>query len=81
MGAREMRDAFNLAAQPTATCAKALLEYERAHDTEFQVLYFSGSYSDGSGFAIKSDLIRPGGDINEMVRATAARVLANKGTV
>ncbi len=80
MGARELRDSFNQVAQPTATCIKALLEYERAHDTEWQVIYLSGNYADGSGFAIKSDRIRPGGNLDEMIRATAARVLATKGT-
>lgn len=80
MGVKELRVAFNLASAPAATCIKALLEYERHSDTEFQVLYFSGNYADGSGFAIKSDRIRPGGDIAEMVRATAARLLETKGT-
>lgn len=80
MGAREMRDAFNLAAAPAATCIKALLEYEHANDTEWQVIFFSGNYADGSGFAIKSDRIRPGGDISQMVTATAERVLQQKGT-
>lgn len=81
MGARELRDSFNQVAAPTASCIKALLEYERANDTEWQILYFSGNYADGSGFAIKSDRIRPGGDVNQMVKATAERVLQQKGTV
>lgn len=80
MGAREMRDAFNEASKPTATCIKAFLEYENANDTQYQVLYFSGNYADGSGFVIRSDRIRPGGDVTLMVRATAARLLATKGT-
>jgi hypothetical protein len=78
MGARELRDAFNQTAAPAASCSVALLEYERAHDTEFQYLYFSGSYADGSGFAIKSDPIRPNGDVLEMVKATAERVLQQR---
>lgn len=79
MGTKELRDCFNLAAAPAASCSKALLEYERANDTEWQILYFSGSYADGSGFVIKSDRIRPGGDIMAMARATAERVLQQKG--
>lgn len=79
MGARDMRDAFNEAAKPTATCIKAFLEYENANDTQWQVGYFSGNYADGSGFVIKSDRLRPNGDVLEMVRATAARLLETKG--
>lgn len=78
MGARELRDAFNQTTVPAASCSKALLEYERGNDTEWQVLFFTGSYADGSGFAIKSDRIRPGGNVEEMVKATAERVLQQK---
>lgn len=78
MGARELRDAFNQVAEPAATCIKGFLEYENANDTQWQVTYFSGNYADGSGFAIKGDRLRPGGDITEMVKATAERLLKQK---
>lgn len=78
MGARELRSAFNEVGGDQAKCIKALLEYERANDTEWQVLYFSGTYADGSTFAIRSDRIRPNSDVNEMARATAARLLEQK---
>lgn len=78
MGARELRDTFNLTASPTAVCQKALLEYVPGQGTEFQVLYFSGSYADGTGFTIKSDRIRPSGDVNAMARATAEQLLQRK---
>lgn len=79
MGTKELRAAFNEVAQPAATCLKALLEYEQASDTEFQRLYFSGNYADGSGFVVKSDRIRPGADVNMMARATAEQMLQHKG--
>lgn len=80
MGVREMRQAFNEVAGAEATCIKALLEYEPDPGglVQWQVLYFSGNYADGSGFSIKSDRIRPNGDVLEMTRATAERVLAQK---
>lgn len=81
MGARELKSAFNEVAAPAATCITALLEYDRRHsDTESQILYFSGNYADGSGFTIKSDRIRPGEDVNLVARATAERLLQQKGS-
>lgn len=79
MGIADVKSAFNEVSGAAATCMLALLEYESANDTQFQVLYFSGNYADGSQFAIHSDRIRPGGDVNQMARDTAARVLAQKG--
>lgn len=78
MGSRELRQSFNEISQPAATCTKALLEYESANDTQWQVCYFSGSYAGGEGFAIKSDRIRPGDDVNLAARATAGRFLQQK---
>lgn len=81
MGARELRVAFNEVSMPAATCLKALLEYERigAQKTEWQVLYFSGNYANGSGFTIKSDRLPPNADVNLAARATAERLLQEKG--
>lgn len=78
MGVKELRAAFNEVAAPVATCIKALLEYERADGAEYQVLYFSGNYADGTGFVIKSDRIRPGEEVNLVARATAERLLQQK---
>lgn len=78
MGARELKISFNEVAAPAATCSLALLEYERAGGTEYQILYFSGTYADGTGFSIKSNRIRPEGDVNAMARATAEQLLARK---
>lgn len=79
MGVKELRTAFNEIASPAATCIKALLEYERGGGEEWQVLYFSGNYANGSGFAIKSDRIAPGADEIMMARATAERLLQQRG--
>lgn len=80
MGVKELREAFNSVTSTAATCSKALLEYEVANDTQFQVLYFSGNYADGAGFAIRSDRIRPNGDVILMARATAERLLQQRAT-
>lgn len=79
MGVQELVNEFNLSMGSAGAAVAAYLEYERAGGTEWQVLYFSGNYADGSGFSIKSNRIRPNGDVMAMVRATAAQVLAQKG--
>lgn len=80
MGVKDLQAAFNEVSQPAAMCMKALLEYEQASDTEFQVLYFSGNWADGTGFAIKSDRIRTDTDVNLVARATAEQLLQQRGT-
>lgn len=75
MGVAELREAFNAVAEPTASCNQAFLTYERAHDTEFQRLAFSGRRVDGAEFTIRSDLIRPGAEVLEVARQTAQRLL------
>ena len=78
MGIRDMRDAFNEVASPTATCIKALMEYERSGGAEWQVMFFSGNYDDGTGFAIKSEKVRPSGDLLAASRETAQALLQQK---
>lgn len=79
MGVADLRDAFNLAMGPHGTCITALMEYERAGGTEWQVLYFSGNYPDGTGFSIKSNRVRPGGDILLEAQTTAQTLLKQRG--
>lgn len=81
MGVKELRSAFNEVSSPAAACIKALLEYEPAGGMEWQVCYFSGNWADGVGFAIRSDRIRPGEEVNLVARATAERLLQQKGTI
>lgn len=78
MGIADIKAAFNEASRPQAACLVALLEYEQANDTQYQVLYFSGNFADGEPFVIRSDRIRPNGDVTAMARATAERVLGQK---
>jgi hypothetical protein len=79
MGVRDLLAAFNEAAAPGATCQRVLLEYVSEGTTQWQILTFSGNYRDGSAFSIKSNRIRPNGDLFVEVRAAARAVLAQKG--
>jgi hypothetical protein len=78
MGARELKEAFNEVAKPAAVCQVALLEYLPGQGTEWQILFFSGNYADGTGFSIKSDRLRPGAEVNDAARATAEQLLQRK---
>lgn len=78
VGVADLRKSFQEVLGVVGTCSKALLEYERTNDTEWQVLFFSGNYADGNGFVIRSDRIRPGDDVNLAARATAERFLQQK---
>lgn len=80
MGVKDLRDAFNEVASPQATCIKALMEYERQGGVEWQVLFFSGNHADGTGFAIKSNRVRPSGDLLAASRETAAALLKQRAT-
>ncbi len=82
MGVRELRDAFQEVIGSEGSVVKALLEYERIGmaQTEYQVLYFSGNYANGSGFSIKSDRVGKDGDILAEARATAGRLLSERST-
>lgn len=81
MGVRELRDAFNEAAAPDAVCQRAFLDYVSEGTTQWQILTFSGNYRDGSAFSIKSNRIRPNGDLFVEVRAAAEAVMAQKGAI
>lgn len=76
MSVAKLRNAFNEVALPLATCVKSRLYYERANDIEMQRLEFDGHFvADSEPFAIRSDLIRPNGDLIAASRATAERLL------
>lgn len=79
MGVREIRDSFNLVANPDATANKALLDYETVGGIQYQVLTFEGYSAGGAKFSIRSDRIRPNGDPILMARATAKRALETLG--
>lgn len=75
MGAKDLREAFNSISQPIYNCTMALLDYERAHDVEWQVLTFRGKDQTGVDFAITSGRLQPGVDVNQAARDTAERLL------
>lgn len=76
LGVKGLREAFNETAGSAGfNCTMALLDYERKHDTEFQILTFRGKDSSGADFEIKSDDVRPNGDLATACRETAQRLL------
>ena len=78
MAISDLRAEFNLTVGPAANCVKALMDYKRQGGVEYQILFFSGNYADGSEFVIKSDLIRPSGDLLTASRETARALLAQR---
>lgn len=80
MAIKDVRNAFNSAAEGVATANVALMNIERASDSEFQRLEFQGTLvADGSPFKIRSDRIRAGGDLIEAAKATAATLRQQQG--
>lgn len=77
-GVKGLREAFNAVANPVFNCTLALLDYERKHDTEFQILTFRGNSAEGKPFTINSEDLRPGSDLGEACRETAKRLLAQE---
>lgn len=75
MGAADLRNAFNLVSEPVASCTQATLGYDRSTGTEFQILEFSGSYSDGASFSIRSEPLPREADVILAARKTAERLL------
>jgi hypothetical protein len=79
MGVRDLVTAFNAVASPRYTCQRAFLGYDRAHDTEWQILTFSGISAGGSAFEVRSEALRPNSDLNAAA-AAAAKKLLEQGT-
>lgn len=75
MGVSDLQSAFNDAAASAFTCTRAFLGYTQAHDTEWQILEFRGTDSNGAEFIAKSDPVRPNGDIIAAAVATAKRLI------
>lgn len=78
MGVAELVAAFNAVAEPRYSATKGFLRYSRQHDTEFQILTFSGIGNDGVAFSVDSDPIRPGGDVIKASVEAAQRFLAER---
>jgi hypothetical protein len=79
MGVKEIKDGFNAVANPDATASRALLDYKTQGGVSYQILTFTGLWSGGAAFEIKSDLIRPNGDPVLMARSTATALLKQNG--
>lgn len=75
MAARDLRDAFNAVADGEYVATTALLDYERAHDTEFQILSFHGRKRDGTPFEATSAKLRRDYDVILAARETAQALL------
>lgn len=75
-GVRGLRQAFNETVGPAGfNCTMALLDYERKHDSEFQILRFRGKDATGADFDIRSEDLRPSSDLGVACRETAQRLL------
>lgn len=76
LGTSGLREAFNEISRPAGfNCTMALLDYERKHDTEFQILRFRGKDAAGADFEIKSNDLRPNTDLATACRETAQLLL------
>lgn len=78
MGVAELVAAFNAVAEPRYSASKGYLRYSRQHDTEFQILRFSGIGSDGVAFSAESEPLRPGADVVAAAGVTAQTLLDRK---
>lgn len=52
MGIKDLKEAFNRAAEGMGACDRALMSYSREHDVEWQVLVFTGTKKDGTKFSV-----------------------------
>ena len=78
MSAADLLAAFNGAAFPNFEATNATLGYERAGGTEFTRLTFSGHSHDGAEFTQRSELLRPGVDVNTEAKNVALALLAKQ---
>lgn len=78
MGVKELREAFNAAADGQFTCMTATLGYEQANDSEWQRLTFSGIAVDGTPFSTQSPRLPPGTNILQASRTTAEVLVAKE---
>ena len=78
MGTKELREAFNLAADGRYACNVATLGYEHSDGTEWQILSFSGTDASGAPFMAQSERLRAGTNVMQAARDTAL-ALVDKG--
>lgn len=75
MSIKAVRDAFNETAAGEYTTTVATMVYDRAHDTEFQILTFHGRKRDGTPFEATSTKLRRDYDVILGARETAQALL------
>lgn len=75
MATVDLKNAFNAVADGEYIATRATLGYERAHDTEWQVITFYGRKRDGSPFEAASARLRPDTDLIGAARDTAQAML------
>lgn len=75
MGVADLRDAFNAVSEPRFTCTKALMNYDRSHDAESQILTFSGMGADGNSFEVKSGRLRGNANLITAAAESAQQLL------
>jgi hypothetical protein len=78
MGIAEVKAAFQQTIGDAYDCTLALMDIEHAHGIEYQRLFFRVSGPDGVKEEIRSDQIRPGGDLIQAAKDTALRLLNQK---
>jgi hypothetical protein len=80
MSIADVRKAFGEALGPHGTVTAARKTIDRHDEVEYDRLEFEGIFvADSAPFDIRSDRIRPGGDLAEAARAVAARLLKERG--
>ena len=75
MGVKELREAFNAAADGQFTCMQATLGYEQADNIEWQRLTFSGIGADGTPFQAQSARLKAVTNVLDAARETALALL------
>lgn len=78
MGSADLRSAFNDAAAPYYTASTATMSQKMSGGIQQSILEFKGTDADGQPFEVKSNLIRPGGDVMQVARETAAAIVQQK---
>jgi hypothetical protein len=80
MGIADVRKAFADALGAYGTVTKATKTIDRHDGVEYDRLEFEGVFvADNAPFTIRSDRIRPGGDLATAARLTAEGLLKQRG--
>lgn len=78
MGSADLRTAFNEAAKPYFKAITAMMSQKMSGGIQQSILEFKGTDDGGQPFEVKSNLIRPGGDVMQAARETAAAIVQRK---